>query len=37
MLAWRAEAIGGATVLSAEHLDRARDQMARFPRQTGRE
>jgi L-fuculose-phosphate aldolase len=34
MLAWRAEQIGGATLLDAEELDRVRDQMARFPRQT---
>ena len=33
MLAWRAEQIGGPTLLSAEDLNRARDQMARFPRQ----
>ena len=33
MLAWRAEQIGGATLLSADELDRVRDQMARFPRQ----
>ena len=33
MIAWRAEQIGGATLLSAEELDQARDQMARFPRQ----
>ena len=36
MLAWRAEQIGGATLLSADELDRARDQMARFPRQGSR-
>ena len=35
MLAWRAEQIGGATLLDAAELDRVRDQMARFPRQTG--
>ena len=35
MLAWRADQIGGATLLDAEELDRVRDQMARFPRQTG--
>lgn len=35
MLAWRAEQIGGATFLTAEQLDEARDQMARFPRQHG--
>jgi L-fuculose-phosphate aldolase len=35
MLAWRAEQIGGATLLTAEQLDGARDQMARFPRQRG--
>jgi L-fuculose-phosphate aldolase len=34
MLAWRAEQIGGATLLDAEEVDRVRDQMARFPRQT---
>jgi L-fuculose-phosphate aldolase len=33
MLAWRAEQIGGATLLDADELDRVRDQMARFPRQ----
>jgi L-fuculose-phosphate aldolase len=33
MLAWRAEQIGGATLLDAAELDRVRDQMARFPRQ----
>lgn len=33
MLAWRAEQIGGATILTAAELDDARDQMARFPRQ----
>lgn len=33
MLAWRAEQIGGATVLTAAELDAARDQMAKFPRQ----
>ncbi|MDQ3128840.1 MAG: class II aldolase/adducin family protein [Chloroflexota bacterium] len=33
MLAWRAEQIGGATILTASELDDARDQMARFPRQ----
>jgi L-fuculose-phosphate aldolase len=31
MLAWRAEQIGGATLLDAAELDRVRDQMARFP------
>jgi L-fuculose-phosphate aldolase len=35
MLAWRAEQIGGATLLDAAELDRVRDQMARFPRQAG--
>ena len=35
MLAWRAEQVGGATLLEADELDRVRDQMARFPRQTG--
>jgi L-fuculose-phosphate aldolase len=34
MLAWRAEQLGGATILTADELDRAREQMARFPRQT---
>jgi L-fuculose-phosphate aldolase len=34
MLAWRAAAIGGATLLEAAELDRVRDQMARFPRQS---
>jgi len=34
-LAWRAEQIGGATLLDADQLDRAREQMARFPDQTG--
>ena len=33
MLAWRAEQIGGATLLDTAELDRVRDQMARFPRQ----
>ncbi len=33
MLAWRAERLGGATLLSSEDLDRVRDQMARFPTQ----
>lgn len=33
-LAWRAEAIGTPTVLPAAELDRVRDQIARFPRQT---
>jgi L-fuculose-phosphate aldolase len=33
MLAWRAEQIGGATLLDATELDRVRVQMARFPRQ----
>jgi L-fuculose-phosphate aldolase len=38
MLAWRAEQIGGATLLDAAELDRVREQMERFPRQrpTGR-
>jgi L-fuculose-phosphate aldolase len=36
MLAWRAEQVGGATLLDATELDRVREQMARFPRQTGR-
>ena len=35
MLAWRAEQIGGATLLDAAELDRVREQMARFPRQPG--
>lgn len=35
MLAWRAEQIGGATLLDAAELDRVRDQMGRFPRQAG--
>jgi L-fuculose-phosphate aldolase len=35
MLAWRAEQIGGATLLDAEELERVRNQMDRFPRQTG--
>ena len=35
MLAWRAEQIGGATLLDADELDRVRDQMARFPHQAG--
>lgn len=34
-IAWRAEQLGGATLLDADELDRVRDQMARFPRQTG--
>jgi L-fuculose-phosphate aldolase len=33
MLAWRAEQIGGATLLDADELNRVRDQMARFPPQ----
>ena len=33
MLAWRAEQIGGATLLDAAELDRVRAQMAQFPRQ----
>ncbi len=33
MLAWRAEQIGGPVLLSADDLDRAREQMSRFPRQ----
>jgi len=37
MLAWRAEQIGGPVLLTAEDLDLARDQMARFPRQTAHE
>jgi L-fuculose-phosphate aldolase len=35
MIAWRAEQIGGATLLGADELDRVRDQMARFPQQSG--
>jgi L-fuculose-phosphate aldolase len=35
MLAWRAEQIGGATLLDADELDRVRAQMARFPHQEG--
>ena len=34
MLAWRAEQLGGAVPLTADELDAARVQMARFPRQT---
>lgn len=34
MLAWRAEQLGGAALLTADELDAARDQMARFPRQS---
>jgi L-fuculose-phosphate aldolase len=37
MLAWRAEQIGGPVLLTADDLDRARQQMARFPRQTAHE
>lgn len=33
MLAWRAEQIGAAVLLTSDDLDAARDQMARFPRQ----
>jgi L-fuculose-phosphate aldolase len=38
MLAWRAEQLGGATLLDTGELDRVRDQMDRFPKQrsTGR-
>jgi L-fuculose-phosphate aldolase len=36
MIAWRAEQLGGAVLLDADELDRVRDQMARFPRQSGR-
>jgi L-fuculose-phosphate aldolase len=36
MLAWRAEQIGGAHLLTAAELDAAREQMARFPRQQPR-
>ncbi|MBA2381314.1 MAG: class II aldolase/adducin family protein [Chloroflexi bacterium] len=35
MLAWRAQQIGGATLLTAAELDDARLQMARFPRHRG--
>jgi L-fuculose-phosphate aldolase len=35
MLAWRAEQIGGATLLDTDELDRVRAQIARFPRQKG--
>lgn len=35
MLAWRSEQIGGATLLDPDELDRVREQMARFPRQSG--
>jgi L-fuculose-phosphate aldolase len=35
MLAWRAEQLGGATLLDSAELDRVRDQLARFPRQAG--
>jgi L-fuculose-phosphate aldolase len=34
MLAWRAEQLGGATLLGADELDRVREQMSRHPRQT---
>jgi L-fuculose-phosphate aldolase len=33
MLAWRAEQLGGSTLLSSAELDRVRDQMSRFPTQ----
>lgn len=33
MLAWRAEQIGGATLLDAAELDRVRHPMGRYPRQ----
>jgi L-fuculose-phosphate aldolase len=36
MLAWRAEQIGGAHLLTAAELDATREQMARFPRQRPR-
>jgi L-fuculose-phosphate aldolase len=36
-LAWRAERLGGPVLLTAADLDAAREQMARFPRQTARE
>jgi len=32
-LAWRSEALGGATLLDAGELDRVRERMARFPMQ----
>jgi L-fuculose-phosphate aldolase len=35
MLAWRAEQIGGPTLLDGDELDRVRDQMTRFPLQEG--
>jgi L-fuculose-phosphate aldolase len=35
MLAWRAEQIGGATLLDTDELDRVRAQIARFPRPEG--
>ena len=35
-IAWRAEQLGGAVLLDAAELDRARGQMERFPRQTSR-
>ncbi|HEY3164831.1 MAG TPA: class II aldolase/adducin family protein [Candidatus Limnocylindrales bacterium] len=34
MIAWRAEQLGGAVLLDAAELDRVREQMERFPRQT---
>jgi len=37
MLAWRAERLGGPVLLTAAELDAAREQMARFPRQSTRE
>jgi L-fuculose-phosphate aldolase len=37
MIAWRAEQVGGPVLLDAAELDRVRDQMARFPRQAGRD
>jgi L-fuculose-phosphate aldolase len=33
-IAWRAEQLGGAVLLDAAELDRVREQMERFPRQT---
>ncbi len=34
MIAWRAEQIGGPVLLDAAELDRVREQMARYPRQS---
>jgi L-fuculose-phosphate aldolase len=33
MLAWRTEQVAGSVLLTADELDQAREQMARFPRQ----